>query len=204
MTSASSDKKSQSGGKPGRRPVVLGPEQGLAERLRLTREQRDMKPIELVRLAKITRQTLNKYEKGERLPTLHDLRKLCDALQVSPNFLLYGDEREGYVGLGNPLGDYGDVADAEKKRVEFALLLGMLAGALPPADLESLLRIVSALATSSGMTEADIQPFRKFARTAADQFASNEDVLADAAKEAIEPALEEFMSEGSGTRGDDE
>ncbi len=51
-----------------------------------------MKAAELARVAQIHRATLKHYESGERFPGAKELRRLCEALDRSPNELIYGDD----------------------------------------------------------------------------------------------------------------
>ncbi|WP_413438753.1 helix-turn-helix domain-containing protein [Sulfuriferula sp. GW1] len=80
------------------------PEQGIAERIRLERAKvgDGLSVEDLSRVCKefdpeakgISRAALFRYESGKILPGARELRILCDALGVSPNWLLRGKESD--------------------------------------------------------------------------------------------------------------
>ena len=57
-------------------------------RLRETRSLRGLGQVELGELAKIPATSISHFESGKRKPSLDNLRKLADALQVSIDYLL--------------------------------------------------------------------------------------------------------------------
>lgn len=86
-------------------PKVPAPESGVGERIRVRRKEFDLSVEELAALTAkydyeadyadgsgVSVPTLYRYEKGERLPGARELRLLCDALNVPPDWLLLGGE----------------------------------------------------------------------------------------------------------------
>lgn len=70
-----------------------GPEDLLGPRLRAARKKAELTVSELHDLTKISKSSIARYENGDRQPPAKELRHLCDVLEVSPNFLLYGDDQ---------------------------------------------------------------------------------------------------------------
>ncbi len=58
-----------------------------ARRLRGLRKERHLRQEEVAVRLNVSRQTISKYERGEREPDFHMLRKLADYYQVSIDFL---------------------------------------------------------------------------------------------------------------------
>ena len=87
---------------PSRQPGRLSnaPERDLGIRLRETRELKHITQGELATLTVnldaedkgVSRAVISLYEKGVNRPSPKELRLLCEALRVTPNFLIYGDE----------------------------------------------------------------------------------------------------------------
>lgn len=84
---------------PGR--LRSAPENGLGDRLHEAREARRLTQGELAQLTRsldadekgISRAVVSLYEAGKNRPSPREIRLLCEALKVTPNFLIYGDER---------------------------------------------------------------------------------------------------------------
>lgn len=60
----------------------------LGKRLRLLREELNLKQTELAEQLKINRVTYNRYETGEREPDLETLKKIANFFNVSTDYLL--------------------------------------------------------------------------------------------------------------------
>lgn len=69
-----------------------GPELGIGLRLKEAREKLKLSASEVAREAGIHRATLKHYETGARFPGAKELRRLCDVLRVSADYLLYGEQ----------------------------------------------------------------------------------------------------------------
>lgn len=82
------------------------PESGIGERIKEARKNLNISVEQLSDLTSrfdhearyvdgsgISTPSLYRYEKSERLPGARELRLLCEALKVSPNWLLLGEER---------------------------------------------------------------------------------------------------------------
>lgn len=76
------------------------PEADLGRRLQETRESMRLTQGDLAELTKgldadekgISRAVVSLYESGTNRPSPREIRLLCEALKVSPNYLIYGDE----------------------------------------------------------------------------------------------------------------
>lgn len=83
---------------PGR--LLSAPERELGRRIQQTREAKRITQGDLSLLTKglddeekgISRAVISLYEAGTNRPSPKEIRLLCEALQVTPNFLIYGDE----------------------------------------------------------------------------------------------------------------
>ncbi len=92
--------------KPKLEPIpATPPESGIGKRIAYCRGQLDNLPVEaLARYIKnfdavgISRTTIVRYESGENIPGGRELRILCDALWVPPNWLLFGGVGADAVG----------------------------------------------------------------------------------------------------------
>lgn len=75
------------------------PESGLPDRLRYARSQLDLSIEALGRLTAgydaegkgVSSTSISRYESGENLPGMAELRILCDALGVTAQWMVYGD-----------------------------------------------------------------------------------------------------------------
>lgn len=105
---------------PGR--LSSAPERDLGKRVQEMRESRRMTQGELSQLTLslddeekgISRPVISLYESGTNRPSPKEIRLLCEALQATPNFLIYGDE-EPFHTLNNyeRLGTIGRGSDPE-------------------------------------------------------------------------------------------
>lgn len=79
---------------------IPAPEEGLGRRLREARERLDLNVSQLCERTKtatsekkgLSRAVISGYENNAYKPGTRELRILCDSLQVSPNWLVYGIE----------------------------------------------------------------------------------------------------------------
>lgn len=84
------------------------PELALGKRLQDARESKKLTQGQLSEITKladaegtgISRAVLSMYEVGKNRPSPREIRLLCEALRISPNLLIYGDE--------DPFGDFLD------------------------------------------------------------------------------------------------
>lgn len=67
-------------------------EDGIGHRIKAARESKSLSQSDVHRVTGISRMVLSKYEAGQNKPGTRELRLLCDALDVSPNYLIYGSE----------------------------------------------------------------------------------------------------------------
>ncbi len=64
----------------------------ISERIRLTRQQKDMSQKALAEIAGVNLKSLSRYELGTSIPPADIIKKLADAMQVSTDTLL-SDEK---------------------------------------------------------------------------------------------------------------
>jgi len=94
------------------------PENGMGERIREKRKELGLTVEQLAALTAfydfgteaeeekgLSVSSLYLYEKSERLPRAKEMRLLCDALNVSPNWLLLGEEWDSKQGADSELAD---------------------------------------------------------------------------------------------------
>lgn len=65
----------------------------IAERIRLTRQQKKLSQSELATKAEVNLKSLSRYELGSSIPPADILKKLADALEVSADYLLADSEQ---------------------------------------------------------------------------------------------------------------
>ncbi len=63
----------------------------IAERIRLTRQQKKLSQTELAELADINKKSLSRYELNASIPPSDSLKAIADALGVSTDYLLSDD-----------------------------------------------------------------------------------------------------------------
>lgn len=61
---------------------------GFARRLRLTRETRGLTQLQVAERTGLKPAAVSHFETGQRRPSLMNLRRLCDALRVSSDYLI--------------------------------------------------------------------------------------------------------------------
>lgn len=72
-------------------------EKHFAARLREERKRANISQLDLAYKAKVSQNLVNFIETGKRIPTLHTILKICDALQINPAVLFRepdGDREE--------------------------------------------------------------------------------------------------------------
>lgn len=106
----------QPSNQPGR--FMYPPEDGLGGRIKETREFKHITQGDLATLTLsldseekgISRAVISLYEKGTNRPSPREIRLLCEALKVTPNYLIYGDE-EPFT----PLSDYSRLGTISRR-----------------------------------------------------------------------------------------
>lgn len=119
-----------------------GIEDGIGIRLKAAREAKGMSQSDLHTKTGLSRTVLINYEAGRHKPGTRELRLLCDALEVSPNHLIYGTEEphSQSVGLADTVLNMGEAAIAP------ALFLGPMLGAmLGKDDTRTILTLIESL-----------------------------------------------------------
>ena len=70
---------------------------GFAARLRALRMQKGLSQIDLAKLLKVHSNHVSRYERGETKPSAASLKSLADALGVSADYLIDGNEENAAV-----------------------------------------------------------------------------------------------------------
>lgn len=130
------------------------PENGIGERIRLKRAElgNGLTVEDLSRVCKefdqegqgISRLAISRYEAGRFIPGARELRILCEALGVSPNWLLLGTESERWPESTFKMVEAMDAWVRE--RAKTGDLSDMLAGHVGSNDMVRLERIQKAIA----------------------------------------------------------
>jgi transcriptional regulator with XRE-family HTH domain len=75
-----------------------------ARRLRTARELRNLSQAELAERARLQQTAVSHYENGTRRPSLRNLRRLSEALEVTSDYLIgHANEPAPLPSLGEPL-----------------------------------------------------------------------------------------------------
>lgn len=124
------------------KPMSTSIEDGIGIRLRATREAKGLSQIDLHNKTGLSRTVLINYEAGRHKPGARELRLLCDALEVSPNHLIYGSEEPHArsTGLADIILNMGEAA------IVPAIFLGpMLSVMLGKDDTRMVLSLIESL-----------------------------------------------------------
>ena len=117
-------------------------EDGISIRLKAARELRGLSQSDLHNKTGLSRTVLINYEAGRHKPGARELRLLCDALEVSPNQLIYGTEEphRRTTGLADALLSMGQAAI-----VPIGIVAPMLGAMLGKDDTRMLLNLIESL-----------------------------------------------------------
>lgn len=124
------------------KPTPASIEDGIGIRLRAARETKCMSQIDLHNKTGLSRTVLINYEAGRHKPGTREIRLLCDALEVSPNHLIYGTEEPHIrtVGLADTILNMGQAAV-----MPVILIAPMLGAMLGKDDTRMLLSLIESL-----------------------------------------------------------
>lgn len=117
-------------------------EDGIGIRLKAARETKGLSQSDLHNKTGLSRTVLINYEAGRHKPGARELRLLCDALEVSPNQLIYGTEEphSRTTGLADTILNMGQAAIAPT-----ILIAPMLGAMLGKDDSRMLLNLIESL-----------------------------------------------------------
>jgi len=128
-----------------RRKRLPGPESGFGKRLREARGIQTQ--IEVAKRADIARSAYARYETGGRYPSVPELRRLCEALSVTPEHLIFGETGPGFTPSPSPLTEIAPAGDSENARISRLVLTGVLLNALPKNEADAFRELIWASAT---------------------------------------------------------
>lgn len=125
--------------KPQGKPSKQSIEDGIGIRLKAARESKGLTHSELHRVTGLSRMVISKYEAGLNKPGTRELRLICDALEVSPNQLIYGTEEphKHAIGLADTL-----IGMGESAILPVTLIAPLLAAMLGKDDLRMILSLI--------------------------------------------------------------
>ena len=128
-----------------RRRRLPGPETGFGKRLREARGIQTQ--AEVAERAEIARSAYARYETGGRYPSVPELRRLCEALSVTPEHLIFGQSGPGFTPSPSPLTEVAPSGDSEKARISRLVLTSVLLNALPKSEADAFRELIWASAT---------------------------------------------------------
>lgn len=125
--------------KPSQAPSI---EDGIGIRLKTAREAKSMSQSDLHGKTGLSRTVLINYEAGRHKPGARELRLLCDALEVSPNQLIYGSEEPHAltIGLADTILNMGTAAILPS-----AVIVPMIGSMLGKDDTRMILSLLESL-----------------------------------------------------------
>lgn len=117
-------------------------EDGIGIRLKSAREAKRLSQRDLHNRTGLSRTVLINYEAGRHKPGTRELRLLCDALEISPTYLIYGTEelRPKSLSLADII-----IGMGEAGAVPAAMLTPMIGAILGQDDSRNVLNLVEAL-----------------------------------------------------------
>jgi transcriptional regulator with XRE-family HTH domain len=123
--------------------VASGPELSFGSRLKELRKGADLSIRELARRSDVGETTIQKYEVGHSLPGISELRKFSQALGVSVQFLVFGDELHERERPASAPSFFDTFSDEE-----YIARLGAAMLALPQADRFAMQQVLESLLTA--------------------------------------------------------
>jgi len=128
-----------------RRGRLPGPETGFGKRLREARGIQTQ--AEVAERAEIARSAYARYETGARYPSVPELRRLCEALSVTPEHLIFGQSGPGFTPSPSPLTEVAPSGDSEKARISRLVLTTVILNALPKSEADAFRELIWASAS---------------------------------------------------------
>jgi transcriptional regulator with XRE-family HTH domain len=124
------------------------PEDAIGRRIRERREERALNVSQLSEHTKnissdgkgLSRAVIAGYENGEYKPGTRELRILCDALEVSPNWLVFGKESVSERNIAT-----NRILDSSQPELSIARLMYIITS-LPEAEFEAVATLLVSLA----------------------------------------------------------
>ena len=115
---------------------------GISLRIKSAREAKKLSQIDMHKITGLSRTVLINYEAGRHKPGAREIKLICDAIQISPNYLIYGTEEPHKIedGLAGKLLSMG-----EEAFMPLIVLVPILAGILDHEEKRTLLKLVEAL-----------------------------------------------------------
>lgn len=128
------------------------PEDGIADRLRIVRERLGLTQAEFALRTKdhdpegrgVSRTVLVGYESGKFKPGARELRAICDAFKVTPQWLLYGSEATDGSSSAPPVSEL--TADPPDTVSVFTIALSLMT--LKPHERQAIVSLVHALSSA--------------------------------------------------------
>lgn len=174
-----------------RRGRLPGPESGFGKRLREARGIRHQQ--EIADKAEVARSALARYERGDRYPSVPEFRRLCEALAVAPEYLIYGESSPGFEPTPSPIAAVAATGETEKARVSRHVLTGVLISALPKTEADAFRELIWASASQHLRDQPEVlASIAKLCEVLTDDLWPEMDQLIDE-KLKTDPKFKEFV-----------
>lgn len=175
-----------------------GPEDLLGPRLRAARKKAELTVLELHDLTRISKSSIARYESGDRQPPAKELRQLCDVLEVSPNFLLYGDDQ---LEFGSRLTSVRELNI--KTNRQFFAAANLLLVTLSRSDREALLQLLFSL-VSAKLKPKKLERLKDLIHRLAKGTEILEEKHSDSVDELVMPLFDDMYDENQEEEADDQ
>ena len=204
MSTSASNRNAKGAGKTSdpqtRRGRLPGPETGFGHRLRVARGIETQ--ADVAERAEIARSAYARYETGDRFPSVPELRRLCEALAVSPEHLIFGETGSGFTPSPSPIAAVAPEGDSEKARIARHVLTGVLLNALPKNEAEALRELIWASASRQLKDQPEaLEAITQICRVMAESMWPEMDELIDKKLET-DPAFKEIVESLSDNESD--
>lgn len=168
----------------------------IAQRLREARKLRQMSQKALSKASGLSVDSISRYERIRGPMHLPDLLKLCQALKITPNWVLYGSESTRYAHhvQENLLTHAGEIDHTEQ-----IVRMSTLFHALHPQQRRAIEITLTAMLRANGFSDDDVNKLTRVSDTLSAAFKSNpylDSVInALALRPDIIAAVEEMLKE---------
>jgi transcriptional regulator with XRE-family HTH domain len=141
----------------------------------------------------VARSALARYERGDRYPSVPEFRRLCEALSVAPEYLIYGDSSPGFTPTESPIAAIAPSGETEEAQVARHVLTGILIGALPKSEADAFRELIWASASQHLKDQPEVLVgIAKLCQALADNLWPEMDQLLDD-KLRTDPKFKEFV-----------
>ncbi len=139
-------------------------------RVKQMRKERGLTAVQMAKESGVPRDTINVIEKHGHKPRLDELLKLCQYLEVSPNWLLYGSDSVNYARhvQANLITKKGEI-DITEQLIRMSFFYSMLS----PHERSAVNIMLTGMLRGSGRTDEDFEAIHRTADSMADALSHN-------------------------------